>query len=217
MKLIPLIDGFLETRAKKEVEKKDGVRDYFHISEVDKCPRAIYYKMKGYPGEGYKPETYRKLDNGDYVHMRLMSMLMSLGIVVAAEIRIPEERIFHGRADAIVSIDNDLYVLEIKSMNSYAFKRLEEPDKAHLKQIQLYMHYFNIDKGIILVENKDNQELKEFVVAKDEKILQEISANFISLKKMFDDNTLPPKPKFSSNDKWKCDYCAYRKTCEEND
>ena len=95
-------------------------------------------------------------------------------------------------------------------------KRLEEPDKAHLKQIQLYMHYFNINKGIILVENKDNQELKEFVVTKDEKILQEISANFISLKKMVDNNTLPPKPRFSSNDKWKCDYCAYRKTCEEN-
>jgi len=216
MKLIPLIDNLLETRAEKDSEKTNGIRDYFYISEVDKCPRAIYYKMKGYPGEGYKPDTYRKLDNGDYVHMRLMSMLMSLGIVVSAEIRIPEEKIFHGRADAIVSIDNELYVLEIKSMNSYAFKRLEEPDKAHLKQVQLYMHYFNINKGIILVENKDNQELKEFVVTKDEKILQEISANFISLKKMVDNNTLPPKPRFSSNDKWKCDYCAYRKTCEEN-
>ena len=217
MKLIPLIASFLETRAKNDAEKVNGIRDYFHISEVDKCQRAIYYKMKGYPGKGYSAGTYRKLENGDYVHRRLMSMITSIGVVIAAEIRIPEEKIFHGRADAIVSIDNDPYVLEIKSMNSYAFKRLEDPDKAHLKQIQLYMHYFNIDKGIILVENKDNQELKEFVVAKDEKILQEISANFISLKKMFDDNTLPPKPKFSRNDKWKCDYCAYKKTCEEND
>jgi len=109
-------------------------------------------------------------------------MITSIGVVIAAEIRIPEEKIFHGRADAIVSIDNEPYVLEIKSMNSYAFKRLEEPDKAHLKQIQLYMHYFNIDKGIILVENKDNQELKEFVAGKDEKILQEISANLRELK-----------------------------------
>jgi CRISPR/Cas system-associated exonuclease Cas4 (RecB family) len=78
------------------------------------------------------------------------------------------------------------------------------------------MHYFNINKGIILVENKDSQELKEFIVEKDEKLLQEISAKFTSLKKMVDSNTLPLKPKFRNDEKWKCDYCQYRKTCEEN-
>jgi len=213
MKLIPLIDTLLESREESQNDK----RDYFHISEVDKCPRAISYKMKGMPGEKFKADMYRKLDNGDYVHKRIMSILVSLGIVVASEIRIPESNTFHGRADAIVTIDNELYVLEIKSMNSYGFKNLEQPDPAHLKQIRLYMHYFNINKGIILIENKDSQELKEFIVTRDDRILNEIFISFGILKEMTQANTIPPKPNFNREDKWRCDYCPYRKVCAQHD
>jgi hypothetical protein len=77
MKLIPLIDTLLESRE----ESRNETRDYFHISEVDKCHRAIFYKMKGFPGEKFKADMYRKLDNGDYVHKRIMSILVSLGII----------------------------------------------------------------------------------------------------------------------------------------
>ncbi len=213
MKLIPLIDTLLESRE----ESRNDTRDYFHISEVDKCPRAIFYKMKGYLGEKFKADMYRKLDNGDYVHKRIMSILVSLGIVVASEIRIPESNLFHGRADAIVTIDNELYVLEIKSMNRYAFDKLEAPDPAHLKQIQLYMHYFNINKGIILVENKDSQEMKEFIVTRDDRILNEIFISFGILKEMTQANTIPPKPNFNRDEKWRCDYCPYRKVCAQHD
>ena len=216
MNLIPRIDRLLEARSENGSEKGDGTRDYFYVSEVDSCPRALFYKMKGYPKEPFTPTTYRKLDNGDYVHRRIMSMLLSLGIVVAAEIRIPEDKIFHGRADAIVSIDDELYVLEIKSANKYAFEKMDRPDPAHLKQVQLYMHYFKIDRGIILVENKNDQELKEFTVHRDEKLLSEISHTFQNLKEMVSTNTIPPKPNYGRSDKWRCDYCAFRETCKKD-
>ena len=81
---------------------------------------------------------------------------------------------------------------------------------------RLYMHYFKIDRGIILVENKNDQELKEFTVHRDEKLLSEISHTFHNLKEMVNTNTIPPKSNYGRGDKWRCDYCAFKENCKKD-
>jgi hypothetical protein len=122
MNLIPRIDRLLEARSENGSEKGNDIRDYFYVSEVDSCPRALFYKMKGYPKEPFTPTTYRKLDNGDYVHRRIMSMLLSLGIVVASEIRIPGDKIFHGRADPW-----NMSIISLKTFSQSAGRGLTSP------------------------------------------------------------------------------------------
>ena len=190
---------------------KDRGQDKFYITDSAKCSRALYFKFKKYPKKDPEPRVLRIFDNGDYTHMRIVSVLFGLGIIRAVEIKIPPQEIISGRADAIIDIDSKPYVLEIKSIASYKFQRLEAPDQDHIKQIQLYMHYFKIPDGILLYENKDKQELKEFVIKYDPFIVQDILKNFKKLKKQIDSDLLPDVP--VNIESWRCDYCEYRDEC----
>ncbi len=195
------IDDFY---SKPEEEKE---RKNFWISEADTCPRAVFYAFKNMPKAKRDAQSYRILEHGEFTHIRLMRALFGMGIVRATEIKIPEDQVFRGRADAIITLDNESYVLEIKTMNKGAFQFSSAPQKAHYRQIQLYMHYFNITKGIILIENKDTQELKEFLIEKDEQEIKKIFEEFEILKKQIATDEVPMKP--IDLEEWKCRYCPY--------
>jgi len=206
--LVEKIDEFY-----REVEPEEE-RDYFYVSEVCDCPRKIFFKIKHAEKEPLDPRVNRIFRNGDHVHIRLMSVLYSLGLVVASEIEIPKDELFHGKADAIISIDNESHVVEIKSMNPFIFQKNNQPCIDHAAQLQLYLYYFNIPKGIILVESKGNQELKEFIIQKDEKLVEKILTVFKELKLKIMNNELPPIPDKSNWEYDKCQYCVYKKTCK---
>jgi len=193
-------------------EEKPKDRTNFYISETDKCPIAILYSFKKIPKPKIDPVVYRMFGDGDDTHNRLIKEFIKLRILVAAEIDIPANDLFSGRADAIVNIDNELYVVEIKAVNNAKYQKLTEPSPEQIKQLQFYLYFFNIDKGIILIENKDNQQLKEFVLKKDDKLISQILEDFERLKIQIENNELPEKPK--DLPQWKCRYCAYRDVCK---
>ena len=187
--------------------------DKFYITDAGKCPRAIYFKFKKYPRKEPEARILRIFDHGDYTHMRIMSVLFSLGIVRAAEIKIPPQEIISGRADAIIGFEGKPYVLEIKSSSRYKFEKLQEPDPDHLKQLQLYLHYFKIPQGIIIYEDKDTQDLKEFVIEYDPELVEKTLKEFETLQEMIKTNTIPPIPK--DIELWRCQYCEYREECQK--
>jgi CRISPR-associated protein Cas4 len=202
------IDNFyLSQQTEKE-------RSHFYISEAGKCARAIYFTWKKLPKKAKEARILRIMDHGDYTHMRIMSVLFSLGLVKATEITIPAQEIIHGRADAIVNINDEPWVVEIKSINSYGFQKLERPKKEHVCQIQLYLHYFKIKKGVLIYENKDNQDLREFEVEYDEKFAKALVEDFHILKHMIDNNIIPPVP--NDMEEWECNYCDYSEECKKH-
>jgi len=44
---------------------------------------------------------------------------------------------------------------------------LDNPSEEYINQLQLYLHFFKIKKGVILYVNKDTQALKEFFLDYD--------------------------------------------------
>ena len=190
-------------------EERD--RFYFYISDAGKCPRALYFQFKKVPRKQPNPRILRVFDEGDYIHMRLMSVLFSLGVAKAVEVSIPPRELIHGRADAIVVFDNTPYVLEIKSTSDFNFRKLKKPQPYHLKQLQLYMHYFKIAKGILLYENKDNQRLKEFLIEYDPNIVEKLLKDFELLREQIKKDVIPAIPE--SIESWRCRYCDYRREC----
>jgi len=195
--------------------KKDKEQHHFYVTDAGKCPRAVFFKFKKAPAEAMEPRILMIFDHGDHIHQLIMKPLFGVrGVhVVAAEINIPPQELISGRADAILSDGKELYVLDIKSINSQIFKNLNTPKEEHINQIQLYLHFFKQKKGILLYVNKDTQGLKEFFVDYDSKIAEGLLNELICLKVKIDGNVIPSRiPNWPGD--WQCQYCQFKEICK---
>lgn len=206
-----LIDQFYLDR---ERERKEKERIQFFISEVGKCPRAIFFKFKKAPAQEIEPERLRVFEHGDFIHQMVMRPLFSLGLVRATEISIPPQKIISGRADAVLSINGEPYILDIKGISGKLnFQKMEKPMPEHIWQVQLYLHFFNVKKGILLYVNKDTQELKEFVFEYDKEQVKQLLDWFEKLKKKIEKNLVPLRlPDWPDN--WQCQSCQFKEICK---
>ena len=196
----------------KEKYKKEQTS--FYISEAGKCPRQIFFKFKNAPRKELEANFLRLFDHGESMHKLIMKPLLSTRDihVVASEVDIPPQEIVRGRADAVLSDGKELYVLDIKSMNSMIFRNLSEPKEENVNQLQLYLHYFKIPKGILLYVDKDRLGLKEFLVNYNPAIADQLISGLTVLKKQIAANTIPARISvYPSN--WQCQYCQYLEVC----
>mgnify|MGYP001617259992 CR=1 FL=1 len=203
-----LIDKFYLSR------EKDREQRHFYITDAGKCPRSLFFKFKKAPREAMEAKVLRMFDHGDYIHQLIMKPLFGMREinVVASEVNIPPQELISGRADAILSDGKELYVLDIKSMNSMIFRNLAEPKEENIDQIQLYLHYFKIPRGILLYVNKDTQELKEFEISYSANRALALLNNLNALKTKIDANTIPDRM-IGYPDDWQCKYCQFKEIC----
>ncbi len=200
-------------------------KEYFYVTDAGKCPRSVYFNFKKVPKKNPEPRILRIFENGDYTHTRITNIFKNLGIVSAEEIRMPAQetasgKAISGRVDCIVNINDKPYIIEIKSIASYKFTKLKEPEPEHMKQVQLYMHSFKNPEGdilyedsFVLYENKDKQDLKEFEVKYDPFLVQEILKDFDVLDQHIINDVVPPIPK--GIEFWRCKYCQYNEECKK--
>lgn len=64
--------------------------------------------------------------------------------------------------DAIIELDGKKYVVEIKSQSTFAFKK-QKSHPSGMKQLKLYMYLEGIDRGFVLVDDKNDQDFKILV------------------------------------------------------
>jgi CRISPR/Cas system-associated exonuclease Cas4 (RecB family) len=196
----------------------DGQRDReqsrFYITDAGKCQRAVFFKFKNAPRAEMEAKVLRMFDHGDQVHQLILRPLLSIKEVrvVAAEVKIGPQELISGRADAILSDGKDLYVLDIKSMNGMIFRGLQEPKEDNVNQLQLYLHFFKIPRGILLYVNKDTLELKEFLINYNQNVVQSILKDLQELKTKIEKNIIPQRlADYPQN--WQCQYCAFKEIC----
>jgi CRISPR/Cas system-associated exonuclease Cas4 (RecB family) len=193
--------------------QKNREQTRFYITDAGKCPRAVFFKFKNAPKEPMDARIMRIFEHGENIHRSIFNVLYRLRIGVVTEIPIPAQEIISGRADASLCIGNENYVLDIKSMNSMIFRKLLAPKEENVYQIQLYLHYFNIKKGILLYIDKDQQEMKEFFVDYDKALCKSLLDKFYTLKGQVEKNTLPSRLEdFPRN--WQCNYCQFKDVCK---
>jgi len=220
--LIELIDKYYQEK------REERNQEHFYISDAGKCQRAIYFSMKGYPRKEKEARVLRIFDRGDITHQRLMRALFGISEirVIASEIDIPFKELIHGRADAIISLEDKLYVVDFKSANDFRFQKLDAPEPSHEQQLQLYMHYFKIPQGIILYENKNTQDLKEFELKYNYKLCKKLLSDLETLKSEYlDQDIVPPIPLSLKKERdaangneekfpWECRFCDFREECD---
>lgn len=165
---------------KKERTSKE--RDYFYVSELGKSKKAIYESMKNLKKEKYDPRVKRIFDNGDYMHARYFKYFAEMGILIAAEVVAVENDLFHGRLDAIITDGEQNYILDLKSCSNWTFRKLTDATPEHKLQLQFYLYYRKIQKGMVLYENKDTQEIKIFEIELDIPLVEKTIEEFRKFK-----------------------------------
>ncbi|MCX6723391.1 MAG: Dna2/Cas4 domain-containing protein [Candidatus Staskawiczbacteria bacterium] len=194
--------------------QKNREQTRFYITDAGKCPRAVFFKFKNVPKAPMDARIMRIFEHGENIHRSIFNVLYRLRIGVVTEISIPSQEIISGRADAILCVGNENYVLDIKSMNSMIFRKLEAPKEENVYQIQLYLHYFNIKKGILLYIDKDQQSMKEFFVDYNEELCKSLLDKFYTLKDQVENNVLPTRLEdYPKN--WQCNYCQFKDICKK--
>jgi CRISPR/Cas system-associated exonuclease Cas4 (RecB family) len=201
----------------KDKQRNDG---FIHISSSGKCQRQLYYDLILDKENPIEPRIKRVFDNGNGFHQRMMKVIYQIpGVrVIGGEIAIPENESIKGTCDCIVGIGDLNYVVDFKSINASSFSYLSEPKQEHVTQLALYMYYFGVQQGLLIYENKDSQELKEYVI-KYKEVSELMAETFEKLNLVRDSvktRVLPPKPTFTDKEKWKCEYCNYKSECAQD-
>lgn len=199
-------------------KQKDREQHHFYITDAGRCGRSLFFKFKKAPRRDIEAHILRLFDHGDHIHQLIMKPLLSIRElhVVASEVNIPPQEIISGRADAIISDGKDLYVLDIKSMNSMIFDKLIEPKEENINQLQLYLHYFKVPKGLLLYVNKNTLQLKEFLVAYDERKSALLLNDLMEIKEKINANVIPKRISTYPKD-WQCRYCQFKEICKKVD
>jgi len=212
-----VVEKINEFYLEQERLKKEKDRIKIWISEVGKCPRGIFFKFKKAPKAEIEPEKLRIFEDGHFLQQKILRALSAKGLLRATEIPIPSHEFIAGKADAIISDSEGIpYVLEIKSISGRMnFQKLNPKATfpQHINQLQLYLHFFKIKKGILLYINKDTQELKEFILDYEPEKVEKLLEWAEKLKNKIEENTIPLRlPNWPKD--WECQGCVFAEICK---
>ncbi len=198
--MVAILTNLLNQHLKNKTRKVRFPRSYFYASESGLTPYEIYKKLS-YP-QTLSPKRKILMRFGSITHRRVYKILREMGILKAAEVKVGDD-LFRGFADAIIQLPGEEEMpLEIKTVSKKGFdgilRRTMPTWKSYL-QLQLYLHYLNMDSGrILFIETKTledyrmpleefmhDQRMREFLIKKNPKIINQTLKKFSKLKEFF--------------------------------
>lgn len=215
-----------EARMVKMIQLKNGEsreRYGLHGSAILKdniCMRAQVLSLlfRQQQGEELPLDTLAIFEEGNAIHEKWQRLFIRGGLGTAFDMDVTRyaqgyELLY--TPDAIVTINNTKYIVEIKSMNSFLYQKSNE-HKTGALQCLLYMHLTNIHNGFVLMENKNTQDFKIQLVGYDEQKIQPIIERLKDIQKLkadFLDTKRPPKRVCENSECENADKCVMRDCC----
>lgn len=165
------------------------------------CQRKAYYNLTYSGGKHLSVdqrdisyEGTRAMYVGNVFHDYVQKQFKDAGVLLLNEMPLKDpEYHLSARLDMVIESNNQPWLVELKSSQSYPLKKFVDegaPDLEHQKQLQLYFHLLAVNanvpeikavlkgrevtRGIILYESKNNHELLEFEVNKNQEIIDEL-------------------------------------------
>lgn len=163
------------TRGAETTERKGLHASAIIVSDDRFCYRqqvlSLFYKQL--QGEQTSVGLKRIFAEGDAIHEKWQRLFIRGGLCEPLDCdftRFDEDYDLSYTPDIICKIPRNMsltepcdewdeYVVEIKSMNTFSYKK-QEHHASGRKQCQLYMYLTGIHKGIVLCDDKNTQEFK---------------------------------------------------------
>lgn len=168
--------GYLSNRRERKIVKKSS----FSPSSIGSkymgslCPRRWVLAFRGEHMWNDEPDAMgmATMQTGTDAHARIQKALKDAGVLIEAEHEIRyQDPPIHGFIDAIVEIDGERAVLEIKTTREEAFRAYQASMRAnatHMYQILLYLKVTGLKTGVILYENRNDLSVLTIRVDLDE-------------------------------------------------
>jgi hypothetical protein len=154
--------------------------------------------------------------NGWMLHEKYQRLFAEYGNVIEVETsHFDETRFLYFTPDAIIEFGGVPYVVEIKGYKQETWQNLDEagaPPQAAHAQCNLYCHILEIQYGIILVENKNTQEIKAWVIERDPTLAREYTDRCYQVKGKVATKSIPERACSSCKDR-RAEKCPVRNFC----
>ena len=233
-------NSWLVESSKDDHSHDDGK---LHPSSVGGCPSRSAYSMLGFAQE-FKPSHDAKglkiFAMGTFIHLMLQRGFYLAEILEEHPEKADEPHVeilatieelnLQGRADGIILPEFSRWgtraVLEIKSINSNAFKVLKGPKPDHILQATAY-YVGLVERGVLKPEEnevifiyyaKDTSEIKEYnIQIKDSHIkdMKKRGKKIWDMVNAFRDRSEFPVPYYDNPNKPPCSYCQWKSLCHD--
>jgi hypothetical protein len=202
-------------------EKREKVRCYIGASAVgNTCDAYLAYNLRGYPNVDADPRLKRIFRDGHRIETDVVKDLKKAGLHVMEVDPLTgkqwewftcgEHAV--GHADGMVEMDDENWLLEIKSMNDnkakeFNKKGVQYSHRHYYGQVQFMMGMSGIHKCLFVVYNKNTSEYFVEIIDFDEFFYYSLVARV--------ETVIAGKAKKQSDDEtdWRCRGCFKRTAC----
>lgn len=201
-----------EEKAKDHTQKK-----HFSPTDVDKCPRELWYDWRNFPKKELDDDQLGVFAIGNITHDFLERITPDQ---LCSEFRI--DTIWNGLpiagyVDSIILTNEDgIVVVDYKTIKDNGFVFVEDkPKDAHVMQVHLYLDVLKLQTAYIIYWSKSDGYMKEHKVTYDPAVIKRIIKFFTDVQKCLDRDVLPDA-EYNPTNNWRCRYCNYSEFCKKN-
>ena len=185
----------------KELQKHKREEGVYWVTDLVRCPLKRQYEIT-YPEIVASQVFTPPFIQGDLIHKGLEELLkeafpegeVSIEVEGGKEVTLPNGRkvVVEGRADAILSLNDERIGIEIKSLRS----DIDIPLEHHVDQVRAYNWLFNLPYSIL-------------IYITPERITQYKVIDRFSEGEVIERILSKEAPRYS----WECNYCPYSVLC----
>jgi len=185
----------------------------FSASGAGQCLRRRQLAYLGYPQAKPEPKTMGIFVNGDFVHLKHQIAGIQMGYLLGAEVSVKQEE--YRLTGTMDGEGSDGEIAEFKSINDNGFGQVSMygPKHEHVEQVHSYMLASGKDEARILYENKNTQELKEFLLKRNSQTMRKVEDDLKFLNDCTDHETLYPPMSECTEKKGAYRSCPFREVC----
>lgn len=220
------LDRLRQNRIEEDTRKADS-RDFFRGSEVGSCSNQINYRRRGVEVKEIGVDKARFLDDGHLHQATITAELRKAGIEVTGEEEESLETIIVGKKqveitikahkDGTVRIDDEEYLLEVKSVKEMKFKDIiKTHDVApYYDQIQVYLWLYGYRACKLLVINRNTSQQLEYTIQRDKERIKFLLTKLAKVE--MDISRKETSTRDYLRTSRECGWCPYFKRCWEED
>jgi len=198
-----------------ENEKRSSVyiNGSFNPADLTECPRRLFYKST----ELHHGETYFLQSTQSSVREKWISYFDKCG-----RIRVAKKHIIatdcnyniSGYADAVIEIGEYLVVIGIKGVDASTYETIKKHTarKKDVIELMIYSWLLEIQDGMLIYENLNNQEYIIFHVIPYRPIIESIKKKCLDLFRMKSKLVKPERPYKTKTSK-ECKKCQFNIKC----